>query len=149
MSTKTDKNPVYTGIVAKVMAILGLDEAGKIQKFFKGEIKQLNRNITKLEANKQTNKINFDEVISNSKEEIEDATEAVENAYTAINIREINDNAAMKAFSTRYWRNVSAAEETLSILIEGLAISRENNKEKIKDINEQIAKYKARIAKIK
>jgi len=149
MSTKVEKSPVYTGIVAKVMAILGLDEAGRVQKFFKGEIKTINRLITKLEANKQTNKINFDEKVSNLQEEIEDATEAVENAYTSVNIEKIKDNASMKAFGTRYWSVVSDAEHALKVLKERLADAREDNKAGIKDGNEQIARYKERIAKIK
>jgi len=148
MSTNTEKTTIYTGIVAKVMAILGLDEAGKVQKFFKGEIKSMNRLITKLEANKQTNKINFDEAVSNLQEEVEDATEAIENAYTNIQIERISDNASMKSFGKRYWSRISEAESNLKDINERLSDIKGENKESIKDIDDQITKWKERIAKI-
>ena len=143
-----DQKSIYSSLVAKIMSILKLDDAGKVSKFFDREVKIFKRLIVQIEANIKTSEIqhNIDNVASDEK--IEDALEAVENAYMAVRLDEIEDNAAMELFRDSYWDKITNAEKSLKYLIERKKVSQEiYDKDKV-DAKEMIIKYKARINKI-
>ena len=139
---------VFSSLVTKIMAILKLDDAGKLDKFFKGEAKSLNNEIKTIEMNKQTAALEHEMKLSEIDSKIEDAEVAVEDAYTAVNVEDINSNDSMKQFSSRYWTNIDVKEATLKSLLDRREEIIKSYEENLKLRNEKIEKRKTRIAKI-
>lgn len=135
-------------IVKKVMEVLKLDEAGKINTFFQKEVKTFNRYIDGLKANKEVLTLEFQQKENKLNDDIEDAKEALENAYTSITMEDVRNNEAMSNFSNYYWENISSKEKILKRLEKQLEELKESHKKDMEDKDDQIAKYKTRIYKI-
>jgi len=147
-ATKNAEATKGFGIVALIMAVLKLDEAGKIGKFFAKEVKKfesairdLKNNVTEMENVYQsdTDKING---------KLEDAKEAVEDAYQAVTIENVANNATMESFAASYWRNIDSAQALVTRIEKQIADAAEAQVKALKEVNDQIAKYQARIDKI-
>jgi hypothetical protein len=139
---------VFSALVTKIMAILKLDDAGKIDKFFKNEVKNLNSQIEGIDMNKQTAALRYKMDLSEIDSKIEDAEEAVEDSFAAVSVEDINSNEAMKQFSVKYWSGVQRAENLLEELKNKRKAIVEAYDKELESRNEQIAKREARIAKI-
>lgn len=133
-------------IVKKIMAILKLDEAGKINRFFekelqsfKNQIRDLNNYISAL-----TNKYEAD--LDKLKDAIEDAKENVAAAYQSVTLENVVNNEAMQAFSSIYWNKVDTAEAAVKRLEESMKKLTEKYDEEVKAKKEAIAKIEERIA---
>jgi len=145
---KKDGKVIKNVIAARIIAALKLDDNGKVEKFFAGEVKALKSEIKNIEANKQNSEIQLGIKLSNIDDQIEDATADVENAYDAVAIENINSNEAMKSFSTKYWTGIDRAEEKLESLVKEKAFVQEAYEKELKARNEKIAIRETRIAKI-
>ena len=139
---------VFSVLATKIMAILKLDDAGKVDKFLKGEVKNLKSQIEGIDMNKQTAALRYKMDLSEVDSKIEDAEEAVEDSFTAVRVEDINSNEAMKQFSVKYWSGVQRAENLLEELKNKRKAIVEAYDKELESRNEQIAKREARIAKI-
>ena len=139
---------VFSALVGKIMSILKLDDAGKLSKFFEGEVKSIKNGIKAIEMNKQTAALQHEMALSEVDSQIEDAEEALADSYTAVTVEEINNNDAMKSFSSKYWANIEAKERSLESLKEGRKRTVEAYDKELERRNEKIAKQEARIATI-
>lgn len=148
MSTKVKEVVVEFAIVKKVMALLGLDDAGKVNKFFSYLKKQDERAIAQLEANKKSDKLQYDIDVEDLEAQIEDAADAVEAAYLNVKPEDVQTNADIEGFSSTYWYNVQQAESRLESLKKRLENKQEAFKKSNEELDEQIKKYKTRIDKI-
>lgn len=135
-------------LAKKIMRILKLDEAGKIETFLNKEIKTFNQNIKDLKYNDVAFKSEYEKALNKIESDIEDAEEEVNNSYTDIRMENVTNNATMAAFSKVYWGNIDSAEKVLENLKKRKVELKENFDKQIKDNDEQIAKYQARIDKI-
>lgn len=135
-------------IVKAIMKALKLDEAGKISKFISQEIKAAKENIEGLEINLQVVALKRKQEVAKSDKAIEDAKDAVEAAYQNITPENVINNAAMTAYSSEFWRNVNYAEQALEQLEKEVEEATKLHDAKVKELESQIGKYKARIAKI-
>lgn len=139
---------VFSALVGKIMSILKLDDAGKLEKFFAGEVKTIKNGIKAIEMNKQTAALQHEMALSEIDSQIEDAEEALSDAYTAVTVEEINSNDAMKSFSEKYWKNIEAKEHKLQSLKDGRKAIIEAYDKTLEARNANIAKQEARIAAI-
>ena len=139
---------VFSALVTKIMGILKLDDAGRLSKFFENEVKSIKNGIKAIEMNKQTDALRHEMTLSEIDSQIEDAEEALKDAYTAVTIEDISNNDAMKAFSSRYWANIDSKDYTLASLKENREAVIEAYEEQLKIRNEKIAKQEARIKAI-
>ena len=139
---------VFSALVGKIMSILKLDDAGKLSKFFEGEVKSIKNGIKAIEMNKQTAALQHEMALSEIDNQIEDAEEALKDAYTAVTIDDINNNDAMKDFSPKYWGNIEAKEFRLQSLKDHRKAKVEAYDKALEDRNNKIAKQEARIAAI-
>lgn len=146
--TEEVKESFLTVLEAKIMAILKLDDAGKIHKFFKGEVKNLNSQIAAIENNKKTAELGFELELSKIDDKIEDAEAALEDAYTAVQIEELSSNESMSDFSVRYWNNIDAKTASLESFINKRKAAVEEYEKTLASRNSKIAELKARIDKI-
>lgn len=139
---------VFGALVTKIMSILKLDDAGKLDKFFAGEIKAIKNGIKAIEMNKQTAALQYEMALSEIDSKIEDAEEALKDAYTAVTMDDINSNDAMKSFSVKYWRNIEDKEASLDALKLNRKRIVEDYEKALEERNTKIAKQEARIAAI-
>lgn len=139
---------VFSALVGKIMSILKLDDAGKLEKFFTGEVKTIKNGIKAIEMNKQTAALQHEMALSEVDSQIEDAEEALADSYTAVTVEEINSNDAMKSFSAKYWNNIEAKELKLQSLKDDRKARIETYDKALEARNNNIAKQEARIAAI-
>ena len=141
-------NVVEFAIVKRIMSILKLDEAGKISKFFESIVKDAKRAIAQLESNKKSLALQYEIDVDQHNEKIEDATAVVEATYENVTLEDIKTNADIESFKARYLNNVGIAEKALKSAEKALERYKENYTKQVEEIDEQIAKYQARIDKI-
>lgn len=147
------KNSVETAVVEfplvkKIMAILKLDEAGKISKFFSGIVKDEKRTIAKIEANIKANELEYETEMDQLEENLEDAKDAVEAAYQNVTLDDVKTNESMESFKVSYLANIRNKEAAVALLEEKIKANKENYDETLKANKEQIAKREALIAKL-
>ena len=139
---------IFSALVKEIMAILKLDDAGRLEKFFKNEVKSLKSEIKTIETNKRTAEIQYENNLAEIDDRIEDAEEALKDAYRAVKIEDINNNDAMKQFSIKYWANIDNKEATLESLKKERKAIVENYEDQLELRNKKIAKREARIKAI-
>ena len=139
---------VFSALVTKIMAILKLDDAGRLSKFFEGEVKKIKNGIKAIELNKQTAALQHEMALSEIDDKIEGAEEALRDAYTAVKVEDIATNDAMKAFSDQYWYNIDLKEQSLNNLKEERETIIKIYDEKLETRNKNIARQEARIKAI-
>jgi len=144
-----EKQSTGLAIVARIMKVLKLDEAGKIEKFFAKEIKKFETAIKHLNNNIVALKNVYQAAVDALNEKLEDAREAVENAYDAVTLENLATNDSMTNFSERYWAKITRAEEAVVALEEQFKKLTENHEKELKEVQEQIGKRQTRIAKLK
>ena len=125
-----------------------LDDAGRLDKFFDGEIKKINQKIANIDMNKAQAKLSYDKDLSELEGDIEDAQVQLDEAYTAITIDQISTNEAMTNFSAVYWTNIETKQAKLDSLTDALRLLTTEYDKSVKERDEKIAMNKARIAKI-
>lgn len=139
---------VFSALVKEIMAILKLDDAGRLEKFFKNEVKSLKGDIKTIGMNKQTAALQYENELSEIADKIEDAEEALKDAYRAVKVEEINNNDTMKQFSIKYWNNIDKKEAALESLKKEREAIVKNYEEHLEIRNKKIAKREARIKAI-
>jgi len=130
------------------MAILKLDDAGRINKFFEAEVKTMNNGIRSIKMNSQADALRHEMELSVIDSKIEDAEETVKDAYLAVSVEDIKSNDDMTRFSVKYWANIESKEAALEKLKEQRKADVEQYEKTLADRNAKIAKYEARIIKI-
>ena len=143
-----EEKTVFSALIKEIMAILKLDAAGKLEKFFKNEVKSLKSDIKVIEMNKQTAALQYEMALSEIDDKIESAEEALKDAYRAVKIEDINNNDAMKQFSGKYWNNIDTKESNLEALKEERKAIVKNYEDHLEARNKKIAKREARIKAI-
>ena len=125
-----------------------MDDAGRETKKKKKEVKRLREEIKTFEMNKQTAEMEFERRLSKYDSQIEDAEEAVKEAYTKIQVEELTSNEAMENFSAKYWSNINDKEYLLESLVDARKRAVEQYENTVKERDEKIAKRVQRIEKI-
>lgn len=136
-------------LIERIVALLDLNDAGKLKKFFERELREFTRAIEKLEMNKKAKVASFKSQRTDIADKLEDANASYEDAKTQITPEDVQNNEGMKMFSREYWGRIDRASNTVKGLTQQLEDLKDVEKAELAEIDEQIAKYKARIAIIK
>ena len=142
MTTKTKEK---MSLVERIMAALGLDDAGKIQKFFDREKKDCEKKIKSLETNKNVAKMNYENSLSALKDTLEDKLDAYDNAKLSVSPEDVNNNSEMDNFSSTYWGNLKSKLNQVKSVEKQIAKLEEDFNKEIEEIDSQIKEYKDRI----
>ena len=148
VTTVEKEESFFSDLVSEVLKLLKMDDAGKVSKFFKKEVKRLKEEIKTFEMNKQTAEMEFERRLSKYDSQIEDAEEAVKEAYTKIQVEELTSNEDMENFSAKYWSNINDKEYLLESLVDARKRAVEQYEITVKERDEKIAKRVQRIEKI-
>lgn len=137
------------GIVAKIMAALKLGEEGKIGSFFNKLESDFTREIKAIKHNISGAEFEHEQTIEKLTQQLEDAQQAVEDAWMNVTADKVSTNAAQDSFKGDYLYNIATAEEKVESIKRRIKDTEGEYKEKIDDLNDQIAKYEARLARIR
>jgi predicted nucleic acid-binding Zn-ribbon protein len=137
-----------TGIVARIMRILKLDDAGKVQSFFDREKKKLSRDITTLNKNIENVKFNSERTLDEYREQLEDAEVALENAYAGVTLADIENNAKQEEFSFKYWDAIDRTTAKVESIKQRIKDETEKTEKAVESFEKQIAELNFRISKI-
>lgn len=137
------------GIVAKIMAALKLGEEGKIGSFFNKLESDFNRQIKTIQHNLSGEELTFAQNLEALEEQLEDAISAVENAWMDVTAEAVANNALQDSYKDCYLHNISVAEAKVESIQASIKYVKEAHERTVKDLNEQIEKYQARLARIK
>ena len=135
-------------IVKRIMKLLKLDDAGKINKFFTKEVKKFETGIRDINNYLSALKNQYEANVSKINDKIEDAKENVTAAYEAVTPEDVINNETMERFSSTFWMKVESAEKKLEELQQSLITLEEEYQEEVKAEEAKIAKLQARIEKI-
>ena len=137
-----------TTVLERIKAFFKLDDAGRVENFFKNEIKAMLLKIRAIEMNMKSNELKLEIELATIDSTIEDALQGIEDAYTAVKPEDVTNNESMTKFSPKYWKAIEAAEA----LVLSLQQKREEiikfYAEELKDNTTEVAMLKARIAKL-
>jgi phenylalanyl-tRNA synthetase alpha subunit len=137
------------GIVASIMAALKLGEEGKIGSFFNKLENEFEREIKSIKHNIKGEELEHDHAVESLKAKIEDAKKAIEDAWMNITAEQVATNALQERFKGAYLSDIASKEYNLTCLENELEVVNKLYDKSIKDLNEQIEKYEARLSKIR
>lgn len=137
-----------TTVLERIKAFFKLDDAGRVENFFKSEIKAMLLKIRAIEMNMKSNELKLEIELATIDSTIEDALQGIEDAYTAVKPEDVTNNESMTKFSPKYWKAIEAAEATVVSLQQEREEIVKFYAEELKDNTTEIAMLKARIAKL-
>ena len=135
-------------IVKRIMKLLKLDDAGKINKFFAKEIKNAETGIRDIKNYISALKNQYEANVAKINDKIEDAKENVAASYEAVTPTDVINNEAMERFSSTFWMRVESAENKLDELQQSLVALEEKYDKEVKVEEAKIVKLQSRIEKI-
>ena len=146
--TKTATTAKPTTVLERIKAFFKLDDVGRVENFFKNEIKAMRLRIRAIEMNMKSDELKLEIDLATIDSTIEDAVQGIEDAYTAVKPEDVTNNESMTKFSPKYWKAIESAEAlVLSLQKEREAIV-QSYEEELKSNKAEIALLVARIAKL-
>ena len=136
-------------IVELIAKLLKQDDASLLEKFYDKQVRNFERNIKVLKQNKVAAASNYDVYKSEIEEKVEDAEGYLKDAYLAVKIEDIKNNAQMDVFEANYWSNIKLREEELKELKDYLNEDKSDYDDEIEAIDSEIKHYEERIKLIK
>lgn len=145
---KTEKDPIILRIAKRVATALKLNDEGRINNFYKKEIKILESCIGDLKHNEITVQRTYERKLEKLEEKLEDAVTAYEEAFEEIDVEAIKTNDGCEKFSEIFWKNIKRREDHMLAIKSEIETFEKNRNDKVKDAKEQIEKYQERINKL-
>jgi gas vesicle protein len=140
MSEETTRVEGKFSITRKIGELLKLGSVGKLDSFFSKILKRLKKDIVAIKKNIDTMKFQSEQELDTLKDKLEDAQDALSEAYMSVSPEQVSTNALQTEFADTYLRGISSARK----LVESIEGDIKTNKEDLKD---DIKKDEARISK--
>ena len=137
-----------TTVLERIKAFFKLDDAGRVENFFKNEIKAMRLKIRATEMNMKSDELKLVIDLATIDSVIEDAVQGIEDAYTAVKPEDVTNNESMTKFSPKYWKAIESAEALVVSLQKDREEIVKSYEEELKSNKAEIALLNARIAKL-
>ena len=137
-----------TTVLERIKAFFKLDDAGRVENFFKNEIKAMRLKIRATEMNMKSDELKLEIDLATINSTIEDAVQGIEDAYTAVKPEDVTNNESMTRFSPKYWKAIESAEALVVSLQKEREAIVQSYEEELKLNKAEIALLNARIAKL-
>ena len=137
-----------TTVLERIKAFFKLDDAGRVENFFKNEIKAMRLKIRATEMNIKSDELKLEIDLATINSTIEDAVQGIEDAYTAVKPEDVTNNESMTRFSPKYWKAIESAEALVVSLQKEREAIVQSYEEELKLNKAEIALLNARIAKL-
>ena len=135
-------------VLERIKAFFKLDDAGRVENFFKNEIKAMRLRIRAIEMNMKSDELKLEIDLATIDSSIEDAIQGIEDAYTAVKPEDVTNNEAMTKFSPKYWKAIESAEALVASLQKDREKIVQYYEDELKSNKAEIALLVARIAKL-
>lgn len=135
-------------VLERIKAFFKLDDAGRVENFFKNENKAMRLRIRAIEMNMKSDELKLEIDLATIDSSIEDAIQGIEDAYTAVKPEDVTNNEAMTKFSPKYWKAIESAEALVASLQKDREKIVQYYEEELKSNKAEIALLVARIAKL-
>ena len=135
-------------VLERIKAFFKLDDAGRVENFFKSEIKAMRLKIRAIEMNMKSDELKLEIDLATLNSTIEDAIQGIEDAYTAVKPEDVTNNESMTKFSPKYWKAIESAEALVMDLQKEREKIVQYYEEELKSNKAEIALLNARIAKL-
>lgn len=136
------------GIVSKIKEMLKLGEEGKLDSFFAKLEREFEREITAIKQNISVSEFTYNRDVTVLEEKIEDAKDAIQDAWLNVSPEEVATNALQDSFKTKYLTTIKSAESNLEDLEFQLQKLKKEYEKDTEYYNNQIEKYQLRIEKL-
>ena len=137
-----------TTVLERIKAFFKLDDAGRVENFFKNEIKAMRLRIRAIEMNIKSDELKLEIDLATINSALEDAIQNIEDAYTAVNPEDVTNNESMTRFSPKYWKAIESAEALVVSLQKEREAIVQSYEEELKVNKAEVALLNARIAKL-
>ena len=137
-----------TTVLERIKAFFKLDDAGRVENFFKNEIKAMRLKIRATEMNMKSDELKLEIDLATIDSTIEDAVQGIEDAYTAVKPEDVTNNESMTRFSPKYWKAIESAEALVVSLQKEREAIVQSYEEELKVNKAEVALLNARIAKL-
>lgn len=145
----TAKTPkAQNGIVERIMAFLKLGEAGKLDSFFNRITRTLGREITALEQNIKSIGFENEQVLSELDDQLEDAKEALNDAYLNVTPEDVATNQCQVEFMETYLLRISNAQGKIASIEDKIESIKEEMKIRTEKLQAEIDSRKETINSI-
>ena len=137
-----------TTVLERIKAFFKLDDAGRVENFFKSEIRAMRLRIRAIEMNMKSDELKLEIDLATIDSTIEDTVQSIEDAYTAVKPEDVTNNESMTKFSPKYWKAIESAEALVVSLQKEREELVQSYEEELKLNKAEIALLNARIAKL-
>jgi len=147
MANKTDEKKMTSkyGIVNMIMKDRKLGDDGTLEKFFDKQVKHLKREIKIRDQNIDASTTNYENKEDELLDELEDAKEALTDAYKDVDPDKIKNNANINAFEEEYWTKINRLKNSISTIEYSLKVHKayytstiENYEKEIEELTQKI-----------
>ena len=135
-------------VLERIKAFFKLDDAGRVENFFKNENKAMRLRIRAIEMNMKSDELKLEIDLATIDSSIEDAIQGIEDAYTAVKPEDVTNNESMTRFSPKYWKAIESAEALVVSLQKEREAIVQSYEEELKLNKAEVALLNARIAKL-
>jgi ABC-type Zn2+ transport system substrate-binding protein/surface adhesin len=135
-------------LIDRIKATLKIGDEGKVQNFIGKQISKLEREIKSIKQNISILENEYSNKIADFADQTQDAEQAVIDAYEAITIEELKNNASTDEFAKKYWFNIEECERSFKRLEKAIEDYKESYSTKLENFEEQIAERERRISNL-
>jgi hypothetical protein len=132
-------------LIDRIKATLKIGDEGKVQNFIEKQTSKLEREIKSINQNISILENEYSNKMADFGDQTQDAEQAVIDAYEAITIEELKNNASTDEFSKKYWANIEECEKGLKRLEKVIEDYKESYSTKLENFKLQIAERERRI----
>jgi hypothetical protein len=136
-------------IVNKIVAFFQLGDAGKLTGFFARIHKQLDRETEGLKKSISNAQHNAGVERDTLNDKLEDAKEALEEAYLQVDVDDVNTNEKQVNYVEVYLTNISKAQSVVTVIEAELEVLEEALKEKVAEYQAEIDSRKVILDSLK
>jgi len=151
--SKKNTETVFTSVsklflVRQIAALLNLGDEGKLESFFQRVNKRLKKDNTLHTKNLENLKFNHEQTLDTLKDKLEDANEALQGAFTHVDINAIQTNGQQDQYVEVYMDNVDSHLARVQSVEKEIERENEGYEKEAKNIQDQIDSNAKRLSVI-
>ena len=132
-------------IVEAIIEKLNLSTGDHVKRFFNEEISNAKRSIKKLKHNLKTIDLEFEQVMEELNQKLEDAEYRITEAWTTIDDELIRTNGGRNEYRVIYWERIEHANQIKVRILENIKTNKEVYEDEVGKIEKKIQKLEDQI----
>lgn len=141
-------NTKTTTLYQKICALLKVGNEGKLKSFLDRTVKNLRRSIDSNMQSISVLQFELEKLTSKYQDTVEDLTQAIEDAYTGVDLERIQTNADAEAYMNPWLQTINKAERALESAEKEYEVGKKTYTDQIEELEKQNEKLEIRISRI-